>query len=79
LCAATSLASAILLWRGAMRTGGASLLYWSSLCFVGMAVNNVLMYVDFIIFPNINLLGLPNLVALVAIAVLNMALIWHTT
>lgn len=79
LCAATSLASAFLLARGAMRQGGNSLLYWSSLCFFGMAVNNIIMYVDFIVFPNVDLHGLPNLVALLSIAILNMALIWHTT
>lgn len=50
LCAATSLACAALLFRGYARSRTRFLL-WSSLCFVGLAVNNVLLFVDKILLP----------------------------
>lgn len=45
LCAMTSLACAVLLYRG-FRQSGARLLLWSSLCFVGFFLNNVMLIVD---------------------------------
>ena len=39
-----------LLFRGYARTG-ARLLFWSGLCFVGLSVNNVLLFFDFVVFP----------------------------
>jgi hypothetical protein len=45
LCALTSLACAVLLIR-AYRAERVSLLLWTCLCFAGLAVNNVLMFVD---------------------------------
>ena len=45
LCAVTSLACAVLLFRG-YRASRASFLMWSSLCFFGLALNNVMQFVD---------------------------------
>ncbi|HVH41686.1 MAG TPA: DUF5985 family protein [Labilithrix sp.] len=45
LCAITSLACAILLVRSYLRSRS-QLLLWSSVCFVGLFVNNVLLVVD---------------------------------
>ena len=50
LCAATSLACAVLLLRG-YRRSGARFLLWSSLCFVGLALNNVILFVDKVVLP----------------------------
>jgi hypothetical protein len=50
LCAATSLACALLLFRGYSRSR-MRFLVWSSLCFVGLAINNVLLFVDKIVLP----------------------------
>ena len=44
LCAATSLACAILLFRGYRRTA-VKLLLWSALCFTGFFVNNVILII----------------------------------
>lgn len=54
LCAATSLAAAVLLLRqfAARRT---PILLWSCIGFLGLAVNNVLVYVDFGLLPGIDL------------------------
>jgi hypothetical protein len=45
LCALTSLTCAVLLIRGYLQSR-ARLLFWSAWCFVGLAVNNVLLIVD---------------------------------
>ena len=66
LCAITSLLSAVLLLRGAFSRGGSGLLFWSSLCFFAMAVNNGLLYVNFIVLPEVDLLMASRLTLLSA-------------
>lgn len=78
LCAATSLTSGFLLWRAA-RGEGARLLFWSSLCFFGMALNNVLLYVDFHVFPDVNMYLAPQIAQLASLIVLCYGLIWEAT
>jgi hypothetical protein len=48
LCALTSIACALLLVRG-YRRSRVALLLWSSLCFVGLAINNLLLFVDLVL------------------------------
>jgi hypothetical protein len=50
LAALTSLACMALLFRGYARSG-VRLLLWSALCFVFLAMNNVLLFFDTIVFP----------------------------
>ena len=76
LCALTSLGSAVLLFRGAMRRRD-GLLFWSALCFAAMAVNNALLYAHFFVLPDVDLLTASRLVTLAGIVVLNFGLIWH--
>src|SRR5215467_13654060 len=45
LCTATSILCAVLLFRS-YRASRTKLLFWSSLCFVGLALNNVLLILD---------------------------------
>jgi hypothetical protein len=76
LCALTAwlTAGALLLayWRGRYR-----LLLWSGLCFVGLALNNVLLVLDKLIYPTAVDLGLARTVtALVAMLVLLYGLIF---
>ena len=52
LCAVTSLACAVLLFRG-YRRSAARFLLWSSLCFCGLAVNNVILFVDQVVLPDV--------------------------
>jgi hypothetical protein len=54
LSAATSLVAAALLLRQYWRSRTA-LLFWSFVGFVGLAVNNVLVYVDLVLVPDIDL------------------------
>jgi hypothetical protein len=78
LCAATSLGSALLLLRGGFKSKG-GLLFWSSLCFFAMAANNLLLYANFVLLPEVDLLMAARLVTVVAIVLLNIGLIWHAT
>ena len=78
LCTITSLASAALLARGAWRPGG-RLMLWSAIAFVGMALNNALLYLDQVARPQVDLSLYPNLAALASIIVLVYALIWEAT
>jgi hypothetical protein len=76
LCAVTSLACAILLGR-AYRRSGTRLLLWSCLCFTGLFLNNVLLIVDTSMSPNVDLLVLRQIPALLGVALLLYGLIWE--
>jgi hypothetical protein len=54
LCALTSLACAFLLLRQYRRTRG-PLLFWSAGCFVCFALTNILLFVDLILLPEVDL------------------------
>lgn len=75
LCALTSLACAVLLWRG-WRRSRARLLFWSMLCFVGLFLNNLLLVVDTRIVPQVDLAMVRMLPALLGAAVLVYGLVW---
>ena len=77
LCAATSVACAVLLLRGYRRTR-TSLLFWSSLCFLGLALNNVLLFVDLVILPSADLSLLRTLAALAGVVALLCGLVGST-
>ena len=77
LCAVTSLACAALLLRGYAHNR-VPLLLWSSLCFVGLAINNVLLVVDFIILPEHNLSTVRHFPALLGMLLLVYGLIWDS-
>jgi hypothetical protein len=77
LCALTALACAVLLLRG-YSASGARLLLWSGLCFVGLTVNNALVFVDLYVVPDHNLLLARNLSALLAISLLLFGLVWDS-
>jgi hypothetical protein len=78
LCAVTSAGCAVLLWRSylANRT---RLLLWSGLCFIGLALNNILLYVDLVATgPSIDLSLWRNASGLIAVSVLLGGLIWES-
>ena len=78
LCAATSIACAILLLRGYLRQR-TRLLLWSSLCFVLLALNNALLFIDLIIVPTALDLSLwRSVTALSGVSVLLFGLIWES-
>ncbi len=73
----TSLACALMLWRGYARSG-TKLLLWSGLCFFGLALNNALLFVDLVLVPGIDLSIWRSLAALAGLALLLYGLIWDT-
>lgn len=77
LATATSLACAIMLWRGYARSG-TKLLLWSSFCFFGLALNNVLLFVDLVLVPEMDLSLWRNLAALAGLTLLLYGLIRDT-
>ena len=76
LCTITSLACAWLL-LGSYRRTGHRLLFWSGLCFTCMTVNNILLMMDKVVFPDVYLLPLRLMSALVAVALLLYGLIFE--
>ena len=77
LCAATSIACALLLFRG-YRRSRTPLLFWSSLCFAGLALNNVLLFVDLVVVPTTDLSIVRSLTALIALGLLLFGLVWNS-
>jgi len=76
LGAVVMLLCGILLIRGygRNRTG---LLLWSALCFFGLALSNLLIFVDLVLLPNLDLYFLRLITAVVAMLILLYGLIWE--
>lgn len=77
LCALTSIACAVLLMRGYTASGD-RLLLLSGLCFCGLAVNNLLVFGDFVVIPGSDLSLYRNLVAAVSVLLFMVGLIWQS-
>jgi hypothetical protein len=75
LCA---LAAALCTWLllQAYRRGRYRLLLWSALCFAGLTLNNLLLVIDKILLPQVDLSVGRTSVALLAMAILLYGLIW---
>jgi hypothetical protein len=77
LCAATALLCAVLLFRGYSRTR-VRLLFWSGLCFTGLMIDNVLLYVDMFVMPDVSLVVWRKIPGLIAIMLLLYGLVWDS-
>lgn len=78
LCALTSLVCAILLTR-AWLSNRSKLLLWSSICFIGLAINNALLVVDEVLTSDeISLLLARDITNLASISALVVGLIWSS-
>jgi hypothetical protein len=77
LCAITSLLCAVLLGRAyvAARVG---LLLWTLLCFVGLALNNIVLFIDKVIVTDVDLSLWRSLPALAGVGALVFGLIWES-
>jgi hypothetical protein len=76
LCAVTSVTCAALLLRGYARTG-TRLLLWSGLCFVGLALNNVVLIVDLMVIPDTDLSTWRLVPAAAGVLLLLYGLVWE--
>lgn len=74
LCAATSLLCALFLLRG-YRRSAAKLLLWSGVCFIGLFLNNVILFLDIVVFKQLDLSIWRLIPAVVGLAVLCYAMI----
>lgn len=70
-----SLTCTVLLLRGYLDSR-VRLLLWSSLCFLGLTISNVLLFVDLVVLPHIDLSLWRSLSTLIALVVLIYGLIW---
>ncbi|HYE52705.1 MAG TPA: DUF5985 family protein [Azospirillaceae bacterium] len=77
LCILTSVICMVLLIRGYLQNR-TRLLLWSALCFTGLAVNNLLLFLDQIVLPDVELRPFRTLTALMSVGVLIVGFIWET-
>ena len=77
LCTVTSIVCTILLMRKFVRTR-ARILLWSSFCFAGLALNNLLLIVDLVVVPDVDLSLERGCVALAGLAPLVFGLVWES-
>jgi hypothetical protein len=76
LCAATAMGCAILLSRAYVRSGF-KLLFWSAVSFIGLSISNILLVIDLVFVPQIDLVLYRNVCTLVSLIVLVYSLIWE--
>jgi hypothetical protein len=76
LCALTSFACAVLLFRGYQQSRS-RLLFWSALCFLGLTASNVLLILDRIVYPEIDLYPLRLAAGLAGFLLMIVGLVWE--
>jgi hypothetical protein len=76
LCAFTSIICTILLIRGYMRSRS-RLLLWSSPCFIGLATQNIILFIDLMLVPDVDLSFWRSLPAFIGLCILLFGLIWE--
>jgi hypothetical protein len=75
VCVLSSLACSILLFRG-YRKRRVRLLMWSGICFAALSVNNTALFVDLVLFPDIDLRLARLVPALIGMLFLLYGFIW---
>jgi hypothetical protein len=77
LCSLTSIGCAFLLLRSHQRTR-LRLLFWSSCFFICFALSNIVLVVDMVVLPQVDLTALRNGLTLGGLVLLLYGLIWET-
>ncbi|MDQ6788233.1 MAG: DUF5985 family protein [Acidobacteriota bacterium] len=77
LCALTALLCSWLLLR-AYRASNYKLLLWGGLCFAGLTLNNILLVIDKLLLPYIDLTSWRLVLALISTIVFLYGLIWDS-
>lgn len=72
----TSLSCMALLFR-AYAASGVRLLLWSALCFVFLTLNNLVLFLDLIVFPDFDFRPLRLSSALIGVALLLYGFVWE--
>jgi hypothetical protein len=76
LAVLTSISCTVFLLR-AYAANGLRLLLWSGLCFVFLSLNNVLLFLDVVVFPEMDLRPYRLVTALVGVLFLLYGFIWE--
>jgi hypothetical protein len=77
VCVLSSTACTVLLFRGYVKRR-VRLLMWSAICFAGLSVNNVALFIDLVLFPDIDLRLARLVPALIGMLFLLYGFIWDT-
>jgi hypothetical protein len=77
MAALTSLTCTILLIREYLRKR-IRLLLWCALCFVGLTINNIMLFMDLVVFPEVDLRLIRLLASLGGMLFLLYGFIWET-
>ena len=77
LCAATSLLCAVMLMRSYAKQR-VRLLLWSGICFLGLMIDNAVLYIDMFVIPDVDLSMWRKLPGLLALAILLFGLVWDS-
>lgn len=76
LCTATALTCAVLLLRG-YRNSRVRLLLWSGLCFCALTLDNLLLFLDKIVWPLVDFAPWRPSFAFIGLALLLYGMIWE--
>jgi hypothetical protein len=76
LCTILSLAIAVMLWRQHRRSP-TRMIYWTALCFTGLALSNLVLVVDKLVFPDLDLRVLRHSISLLSIGLLLFGLVYE--
>jgi hypothetical protein len=76
LCFVTSFVVMLLLLRAFARSRS-RLLLWSALAFIALAASNLLLFIDIVLLPDVDLLPARQLSALAAVGLLLYGFIWE--
>lgn len=76
LCAVTSILCVALLLRSYAKNR-TQILMWTTLCFAGFAVNNILLFIDLVVVPEMDLSIARTGTALAAVLLLLIGLLWE--
>lgn len=77
LCSLTTAMCSALLIRGYLRNG-VRLLFWASLCFLALALENVIVILDYYVVPGIDLSPLRMGIPLAGLMALLYGLLWES-
>ena len=75
--ALSSMLCAGLLWRR-YKISQNKLLLWSALCFLGLTINNILVFVDLILVPDVDLHVLRWSATAASLGLIVFGLVWET-
>lgn len=77
LCTLTSTLCMVLLLR-AYSQNRVRLLLWAGLCFAGLTINNVFLFIDLVVLPTVDLSIPRDLAAVAGLSLLLYGLVWDT-